>query len=66
MLKLLSLAILWFNSCAAGLRQAPREPARQIARAKPCEAATAQAGRDKCGGEEFLGADEHLHARARI
>jgi uncharacterized protein YecT (DUF1311 family) len=61
MLKFLSLAML-FLIFAASFAQEPQRPVGQGGQANPCESATTQAELNKCSGEEFLKADEHLHA----
>jgi uncharacterized protein YecT (DUF1311 family) len=62
MLKFLSLAMLFLISCAASFAQEPQKPVAQGAQVNPCESATTQADLNKCSGEEFLKADEHLNA----
>jgi uncharacterized protein YecT (DUF1311 family) len=62
MLKFLSFAILLLIFCSASFAQEPQRPVAEGAQPTPCASAMTQAELNKCSGEEFLKAGEHLTA----
>ncbi|MFZ3217123.1 MAG: lysozyme inhibitor LprI family protein [Candidatus Acidiferrales bacterium] len=59
---LLSLMMVWLIVPATGPLPQQQSPASQTSQANPCASATTQADLNRCSGEEFLKADEHLNA----